>query len=302
MKITQFTKLGLLAALAIALATTGTSSAQVVLSSDFSGTSKDGTTMNDITWTTGGILTPDTSATVVNTIQTAGNGNLFTTPDTDGVFAPANNTSNGGAWNMTVSFTTLGSPIGLQDFELTYRHFNGAGITQNVLRDANYTVEIRDSSDTVLPGSNSTINTDNVNTTAMGPQTIVFDLTGVTLAANTEYTLFVEAADSDGPAGNNTGFDAITLNSTGGVLPSPAFRITDFQRDVIANTVTLTWDSQPDQTFAVLYSPDLLNWDADLNDGQPAAPNGTSTTQTYDLTNTGVESLSTVFFRIELIP
>lgn len=198
----------------------GTSSAATILTSDFSGTTKSGTTMSGITWTTVGIVAPGPALTVDNTIQSAGSGNLFTTAAATGVIAPANNTSNGGEWNVVADFTTLADPIELDDFELTYIHFNGGGAFQNVTRDANYTVEIRDSGGAVLGGS--TINTDNINTNpgASGPQTITFDLSSVTLAANTDYTLFVEAAQGDGPAGNNTGFDEFVLNGT--VIPEPS--------------------------------------------------------------------------------
>ena len=204
--------------------TVGTSSAATIISSDFSGTTKSGTTMSNITWTTNGIVAPGTSLTVDNTVQSTGNGNLFTTGSSAGVIAPANNTSNGGVWNIVADFTTLAQAIDLDDFDLTYIHFNGSGFFQNVTRDANYTVEIRDSSGTALAGSSVTINTDNINTNpgASGPQTINFDLTGVTLAANTDYSLFVQAGVADGPAGNNTGFDALTLNGTLVAVPEPS--------------------------------------------------------------------------------
>lgn len=207
-------------ALAFPLILADAGSAAVILSSDFSGTSKSGTTMSNITWTTEGILSPATSVTVDNTIQANGTGDLFTTADSVGVIAPANNTSNGGEWNITVDLTTQGSSINLENFQLTYLHFSGSGTSQNAIRDANYTFEIRDSLGVALAGTSSTINTPNINTSIAGPQTISFDLSGVTLAADTDYTLFIQAADADGPNGNNTGFDAITLNGT--IVPEPS--------------------------------------------------------------------------------
>ena len=279
--------------------------AEIVLSSDFSGTTKDGTTMNDITWIAQGISTPAPSLTVNNSIQAQGSGNLFTTTDSEDVIAPANNTSNGGEWSVVAEFTTLSSPIDLENFELTYIHFNGQGALQNVTRDANYTVEIRDISDTALPSGSVTINTDNINTNpgASGAQTITFDLTGVTLAANTDYRLFVQAADADGPAGNNTGFDAFVLNGTGGASSPSEFLIREFAFDPAANTVTLSWNSQPGETFIIQYSTDALDWTATLsNDPEAADPEGTITTQDFDLTETGANGLPKVFFRVEKQP
>jgi hypothetical protein len=60
--------------------------------------------------------------------------------------------------------------------------------------------------------------------------------------------------------------------------------------------LTLTWDSTEGDTFAVLYSTDLISWDSDLDDGI-AAGAGDSTTETFSLE--GLALPEKVFFRVE---
>ncbi len=199
--------------------TTGHVSADIV-STDFNGTTEAGTSLNGITWNSAflgsGLTLPVNSVTVNNTIQAAGSGDLFTTPDADGALAVANNTSNGGAWETSFMFTTGSTAFTLTSFDFDYRHFNGTGSFQNVVRDATYSVSISDSSGTTI-ASNS-VNTPDVNTfSGAEPETLA--LTG-TLAANTTFTVTFGAADADGPAGNNTGFDSIELVGVE-IVPEP---------------------------------------------------------------------------------
>ena len=107
----------------------------VIVMSDFDGTTRAGTTLSGITWTTTGVTAPAASVSVNNTNQSTGNGNLFTTGATAGFIAPANNTGNGGVWNVVFSFTTQSDAIELDDFVIDWANFNGSGGNQNALRD-----------------------------------------------------------------------------------------------------------------------------------------------------------------------
>jgi len=62
-------------------------------------------------------------------------------------------------------------------------------------------------------------NTGNVNTATAGVQTGTFGLTGLSLAANTNYTIFLQAGDAT-TGGNNFGFEAIRLNAV--TVPEPS--------------------------------------------------------------------------------
>ena len=201
----------------------------VIVASDFDGTTRAGTTLSGITWTTTGVTAPAASVSVNNTIQSGGNGDLFTTGATDGFIAPANNTGNGGEWNVVFSFTTQSDAIELDDFVIDWANFNGTGGNQNAVRDTALTLGITDAGAATellnSVGVPTSVNTADVNTSdaADRPQTQTFDLTAgsspIVLAANTTYEIFIQAGDAT-TGGNNFGIDAITLN--GALVPEPS--------------------------------------------------------------------------------
>lgn len=87
---------------------------------------------------------------------------------------------------------------------------------------------------------------------------------------------------------------AISGTSAG---PAPSFAITRIEYDPDAESVILTWDSNEGEVFAVKYSTDMSNWDADVDDGV-VADAGDSTTLTF-----GIADLASgdgkLFFRVE---
>ena len=196
--------------------------ADVIVGTDFEGTTENGTTLEGVTYTTTGVTVASSSSdlTVNNTNVANGNGDLFTTNFADGFFAVNNNTGNGGEWSFTIDFTTGSDAIDLTDFTFDFQNFNGSGAFQNALRDTEITFDLVDllSGNSVLSGGPIVENTAEVNTGTGGTnptnsvQTEDFDLTGTTLAANTTFQIFVQAADGVLGGGNNFGFDSITLN------------------------------------------------------------------------------------------
>ena len=61
--------------------------------------------------------------------------------------------------------------------------------------------------------------------------------------------------------------------------------------------VTLTWDSREGEIYAVRFSTDLNNWDADLDDGvEPDA--GETTTRGFDISGLASED-GKLYFRVE---
>jgi len=84
---------------------------------------------------------------------------------------------------------------------------------------------------------------------------------------------------------------------TNGVAPR-SFNITAIDYSPGDNMLTLTWDSTEGTDYAIRFSRDMTNWDADLDDGVPGAA-GDSTTRTFDLTAAGLAGAERVFFRVE---
>ncbi len=54
--------------------------------------------------------------------------------------------------------------------------------------------------------------------------------------------------------------------------------ITDFQYNEGTDEFTVTWRSEPNRTYALYYSPDLINWDADVDDNIAGATDSETTT------------------------
>ena len=143
--------------------------ADIIVGTDFEGTTENGTTLEDVTYTTTGVTVASSSSdlTVNNTINS---GDLFTTGVTDGFFAVDNNTGNGGEWNFTIDFTTGSDAIDLTDFTFDWQNFNGSGGFQNAIRNTEITFDLVDlsSGSSVLSGP-LVQNTANINTGGPDP-------------------------------------------------------------------------------------------------------------------------------------
>ena len=209
-----------------ALLTTHVSASTTIISTDFEGTTENGTTLENVSYTTNGATVP-ASFSDLSVNNTSGSGNLFTTAAADGFFAVANNTGNGGEWNFQIDFTTGADAIDLEEFVFDWRNFNGSGGFQGAIRDTEITIDIRDAGMSSVISGPIVQNTPSINTNTgagapnnmIGTQTNSIDLMGNTLAANTTFTLFVQAGDAT-TGGNNFGFDAITLSGT--IVPEPS--------------------------------------------------------------------------------
>ena len=120
--------------------------ADVILSTDFSGTTENGFVLEDVTYTTLGVTVPasESDLTVNNTTLANGDGTLFTTAAADGFFAVNNNTGNGGEWNVPINFTTDSDDIELTSLDFLYQNFNGNGGFQSAIRRSFVTVSLVD--------------------------------------------------------------------------------------------------------------------------------------------------------------
>ena len=92
-----------------------------------------------------------------------------------------------------------------------------------------------------------------------------------------------------------TFFGEIDVVPTGPV--SIPLKITEFDHDSELKTVTLTWDSIPETSYAIKYSTNMEEWDSDLDDGVKA-DDGDTTTRTFDVSGLAGAS-GKLFLRIE---
>lgn len=64
---------------------------------------------------------------------------------------------------------------------------------------------------------------------------------------------------------NETSFDQVIIDGPSNAPPAP-LTITEFEYDPEAETVTLTWNNTGAESYAVNASPDLLDWELELDD------------------------------------
>ena len=90
----------------------------------------------------------------------------------------------------------------------------------------------------------------------------------------------------------------------GGGGSSSPFAITEIDYNPDSGEVTLTWNSRPGMTYIARYSGDMTNWGADMGDSLTAVDDerpddGDFITETFDLTEYGLQNLGDLFFRID---
>ena len=88
---------------------------------------------------------------------------------------------------------------------------------------------------------------------------------------------------------------------TVGAGSSLGLTITEFNYvpDVAKPTLSMTWSSSPGQSYAIIYSTDMINWDSDLDDGV-VGDDGETTTREFDLSEfPQLIGEAKVFFRVE---
>ncbi len=94
---------------------------------------------------------------------------------------------------------------------------------------------------------------------------------------------------------DDTKFSGIgTLTVAGAPIESGEIKIVSIQKT--ATSITLTWTSNPGETYSVFTSPDLENFDAELEDGIPAAADDSVTEYTIPLNFLGDPEKA--FFRV----
>lgn len=272
--------------------------AEVLAFTDFDDRTADGNTATDLVWTTDGLEDPgDLSAFQFE----GGPVNLFdNTPDNQDSFVPAINTGNGNtSWTTTIPLTpTPGSAVTVEEITFDYLSMSGAGVI-NVRRRSDFTVTLLDpAGEEVVSASIAEV----VSGFNVEPVIAAVSLPldpPVTLSDPGTYQLVLRGGDflQDNETGNHTGIDNLSINGT--LVGGSGLTITEVALAPGSDELSLTWVSAPDQTYTVRFSPDLVDWTGDLDDGIPA-DDGESTTASFDLSLLPGGTPARLFFRVEL--
>lgn len=151
---------------------------------------------------------------------------------------------------------------------------------------------IDDDATTVFIGAEGVLNLDAGVNEGVGEGKLLIDLEGS--GTYTEVAPGIYNNSEDWIIGDGT----VTVG-----VPSAGLVITEIE--VVpgpeGSTLSLTWNSSPGRSYAVVYSTDMINWDSDLDDGV-VGDEGDTTTREFDLS--GIAELSgedRVYFRVEEI-
>lgn len=190
----------------ITLSTAFSTSAEIILASDFTGTSGDPT---NISWT-------ENSVEVTNTLdpQTTSFSSLPLFDNYDNVFAVDYNLHNEGSWFVDILLTTsfLVSSIDLETLTLDASIYNNRGVLQTFQRDFSLSLDILEGASSLFSSTVDVFEGDNNNSGFVPTKSIEFDLSSVSFAGGNNYILRLTAFGNGG--GNNAGFDNLQLNGT----------------------------------------------------------------------------------------
>ena len=189
-----------------ALSSALSANAEIILASDFTGTSGD---PSNISWT-------ENSVEVTNTLdpQTTSFSSLDLFDNYDNLFAVDYNIHNEGTWFVDVLLTAsfLVSSIDLDALTLDASIFNNGGVFQSFQRDLSLSLDIFEGTSSLFSSTLDVFAGDNNNSGFVPTKPIEFDLSNVTLAGGSDYVLRFTAFGDGG--GNNAGFDNLALTGT----------------------------------------------------------------------------------------
>ncbi|CAB9493549.1 hypothetical protein [Alteromonas macleodii] len=189
-----------------ALSSALSANAEIILASDFTGTSGD---PSNISWT-------ENSVEVTNTLdpQTTSFSSLDLFDNYDNLFAVDYNIHNEGTWFVDVLLTAsfLVSSIDLESLTLDASIFSNNGQFQINQRDFSLSLDIFEGVSSLFSSTVDVFEGDNNNAGFVPTKSIAFDLSNVTLSGGSDYVLRFTAFGDGG--GNNAGFDNLVLNGT----------------------------------------------------------------------------------------
>ena len=212
------------AVLALTLTTlglAGNAEATVIASTTFDGRTVVGNTASGLNWTVNGVADPGA--------LTASHGLFDSTADAKNLFAVQRNLltappTNGGPWTVDVALKVGSSAIQLSLVTLDAYIFSNSGNFQTTSRDLDLKIDLLAFASSTPPIATRFANDIYPNNGTITPAlpasapSVTFDLTGNTLAANTNYILRLTASKNS-EFGNNAGIDNLVIN--GSIVPEP---------------------------------------------------------------------------------
>ena len=221
------------------------------------------------------------------------------TPDDSGV---------GNAGNINAYLFTDQESLNTVGFSAANRPEHTTGTDPGLYTDFGALASVSTAlNDAIILGTTQTFS---LTVNADGSATFSLDDTSGDLAAGTLSSLFTDSADGEyhfvAYSQGNTG---LTLNSVSiDAVPvvSTSLTITEIQYSPEADTVTLTWVSSQDSSYVARFSNDLIDWDADLDDGITMAEDdenlddGNLLTKTFNLEESLIADATKLFFQIEI--
>lgn len=183
-----------------------TANAEIILASDFTGTSGD---PSNISWTENNV-----QVTRALDPQTTSFSSLGLFDNYDNLFAVDYNIHNEGTWFVDVLLTVsfLVSSIDLESLTLDASVFSNNGQFQINQRDFSLSLDIFEGASSLFTSTVDVFERDNNNTGFVPTKSIGFDLSNITLFGGSEYIFRFTAFGNGG--GNNAGFDNLVLNGT----------------------------------------------------------------------------------------
>ena len=100
---------------------------------------------------------------------------------------------------------------------------------------------------------------------------------------------------------NNTSIAELQFSEASGTPPAAAdLEMTEIDYAPDTGSLTLTWNSSPNETYGVYFSTDLIDWKIDLEGSFPADADADETTATFDLNDNFPEGIPEIaYFRVE---
>jgi len=187
----------------------GSSSSQVILSSDFSGRTISGSTAQSITWNVSGVANPgDITAQRETPESQSTYGGLFDTADTAGLIAADRNIGTEGPWSINIPLVpSVPGQLSVESVTISWKDFNNSGASQTGTKPKKFTASI-------LNSSQSTLATSYVTTTSIqSSSSFTFNSPPVLLQGGS-YTLNIRFENNSDTTGNNTGLGSVSVMGT----------------------------------------------------------------------------------------
>jgi hypothetical protein len=184
--------------------------AAIIAFTDFNDKTASGTTASNLNWTTNGISDP---------INLTATQNLNLNSAAEDMFAVDYNLLSEGSWSVDIALNVLAANnIALSTVSLNAYIFSNSGLLQETSRDLDLNLSL-------FSGASLLSNVNELNIYADGGsvvqgQAVSFDLSGNTLLAGNDYFLRLTAS-TNGPSGNNAGFDNLSVEGLIQVVVPP---------------------------------------------------------------------------------